>query len=113
MIRHVGRRSGDLHETPIVAEPTADGFVIAVPYGRTADWVANVLAAGAATIVREGEVVDVDRPELVSMASVERSFGEADRRAHRRFGSDMRSSCAEPNRFPRTGRPHRWYPADP
>jgi hypothetical protein len=30
LVRHVGRRSGKPYETPIMVEPTADGFVIAL-----------------------------------------------------------------------------------
>jgi hypothetical protein len=30
LVRHVGRRSGKPYETPIMVEPTAEGFVVAV-----------------------------------------------------------------------------------
>jgi len=33
IIRHTGRRTGRPYATPIVAQPTADGFVIALPNG--------------------------------------------------------------------------------
>jgi len=89
VIRHVGRTSGQVYETPVTAEPTDDGFVIATPYGPGADWVKNVLASGTATIVDEGVVHDVDRPEIVSMHSVESWFPDQDRRAHRLFGVDQ------------------------
>ena len=39
VIQHVGRKSGNPYETPIVPFPTDDGFVIALPYGTTSDWV--------------------------------------------------------------------------
>ena len=55
IIRHVGRRSGRAYETPVVPLPADDGFVILLPYGDRPDWVRNVLAAGTATIVLEGE----------------------------------------------------------
>ena len=41
--------------------------MIALPYGPGANWVRNVLASGSATIVHEGQTLDVDRPEIVSM----------------------------------------------
>jgi len=88
VIRHVGRTSGQAYETPIGAEPTDDGFVIAIPYGAGADWVKNVLAAGAATIVDEGVVHEVDRPEVVPINLVESWFPAKDQRAHRLFGVD-------------------------
>jgi deazaflavin-dependent oxidoreductase (nitroreductase family) len=88
VIRHVGRTSGHAYETPVAAEPTDDGFVIATPYGAGADWVKNVLASGTATIVDEGVVYDVDRPEVVRMNLVESWFSAQDQRAHRLFGVD-------------------------
>lgn len=88
VIRHVGRTSGQAYETPVAAEPTDDGFVIATPYGAGADWVKNVLASGSATIVDEGVVYEVDGPEVVSMNLVESSFPAQDQRAHRLFGVD-------------------------
>lgn len=74
VVRHVGRSSGRAYETPIVAVPTDDGFLVALPYGTTADWLQNVLAAGSATIVHEGVEADVDSPEVVALAEVEDLF---------------------------------------
>ncbi len=33
IVCHVGRRSGKTYETPIIAIPAADGFVVALTYG--------------------------------------------------------------------------------
>src|SRR6478609_5333099 len=41
VVRHVGRRSGQRYETPVVAEPVDDGFIIALPYGSEVDWLRN------------------------------------------------------------------------
>jgi len=54
LVRHVGRRSGKLYETPIIVTPTQGGFVIELSYGRDVDWHKNVLAAGGCTIIRHG-----------------------------------------------------------
>jgi deazaflavin-dependent oxidoreductase (nitroreductase family) len=89
VIHHVGRTTGRAYRTPVVAEPTDDGFVIAVPYGTTANWVKNVLAAGSATIVDEGTSYRVDRPEVVPLASMNEHFSAKDRRAHARFRVDQ------------------------
>ncbi len=86
IVRHVGRTSGNRYETPVGAVPTDDGFLIALPYGTDADWLKNVVAAGTATIVHEGETHEVDRPRVVAMAEVADSFSDGDRRAHRVFG---------------------------
>ncbi|MGL6280423.1 MAG: nitroreductase family deazaflavin-dependent oxidoreductase [Gaiella sp.] len=87
VIRHVGRRSGTAYETPIVCYPTADGFgfVVALPYGTRSSWVRNVLAAGSATLVTEGEVVDVDRPALVPLSDALEAIPEKEHGSLRRF----------------------------
>lgn len=51
IVRHVGRRSGKLYETPIIVSPVNDGFVIELSYGHDVDWHKNVLAAGGGTII--------------------------------------------------------------
>ncbi len=38
LVKHVGRRSGRHYQTPIIAVPVADGFVIALTYGSHVDW---------------------------------------------------------------------------
>ena len=86
VVRHVGRTSGQPYETPITAVSTDDGFVIALPYGRDADWVRNVLAAGTATLVHEGTTYTIVQPEIVALADVGDAFSERDQRAHRLFG---------------------------
>jgi deazaflavin-dependent oxidoreductase (nitroreductase family) len=51
IIRHVGRRSGKPYQTPVFAFPTADGFLVALTYGREVDWYRNVMAAGRCTLI--------------------------------------------------------------
>jgi deazaflavin-dependent oxidoreductase (nitroreductase family) len=63
LIRHVGRRSGKLYETPIIARPVADGFVIELTYGPDVDWHKNVLAAGGCTLVWHGKEYVIDQIE--------------------------------------------------
>jgi deazaflavin-dependent oxidoreductase (nitroreductase family) len=46
LVIHRGRRSGRIFRTPLMAFRRGDGYVIALTYGSTADWVRNVLAAG-------------------------------------------------------------------
>ena len=70
VIRHVGRRSGRVYETPVGPFATDDGFVIALPYGTSSDWVKNVLAAGSATLVTDGQAYEVDEPEIVPLSDV-------------------------------------------
>jgi hypothetical protein len=89
LIRHVGRSSGRAYETPIGPFPTADGFLVALPDGTRADWARNVLAAGTATLVFDGEEVAVDGPELVDTAAVLDELPEGERRTLRTFGVEQ------------------------
>jgi deazaflavin-dependent oxidoreductase (nitroreductase family) len=89
IIRHVGRSSGQAFETPIGPFPTAGGFLVALPYGTRADWLRNVLAAGRATLVFDGETVEVDAPEVVAVADVLDELPESERRTLRIFGVDQ------------------------
>ncbi|MEZ3161545.1 nitroreductase family deazaflavin-dependent oxidoreductase [Microbacterium sp. BWT-B31] len=82
VVRHTGRRSGQPYETPVGATAVDDGFFVMLPYGPGAQWVRNVRAAGAATVVVDGREHRV-RPELVPIEQVELSA--ADRVAARLF----------------------------
>ncbi len=97
IVRHVGRRSGKAYETPVVPLPTDDGFVILLPYGDRPDWVRNVLAAGEATIVHEGEVFAVAEPELLDTAESGHEFTDAEQREIRMFGNHR---CLRVRRVP-------------
>ena len=88
VVRHVGRTTGRRYETPIGAMPTDTGFLIALPYGTRADWLANVLAAGSATIVDGGNTHEVDAPEVVPTAAVADQLPPGERRTLRLFKVD-------------------------
>jgi deazaflavin-dependent oxidoreductase (nitroreductase family) len=96
VIRHRGRRSGTIYETPVGAVPTDDGFVIATVYGSNSDWLKNLLAAGGATIVHGGETYEVDRPRILPIEAAGSYFPAKDQRAHRRFRID---SCVRVRRM--------------
>lgn len=86
VVGHVGRTSGTAYRTPVVAEPIEDGFVIALPYGPTADWVRNVRAAGSALLERDGHRYEVSRPRLVGPDEAAAWFGAGERRLQAVFG---------------------------
>ena len=80
IVRCRGRRSGRSIDTPVGVLALDDGFLIALPYGRRSQWLQNVLAAGEATLVTEGRIVAVDRPEVIPMTSVASHFPAGDQR---------------------------------
>jgi deazaflavin-dependent oxidoreductase (nitroreductase family) len=93
VIRHVGRTSGTAYETPVVPFPRGDRYVIALPYGTRPDWVKNVLAAGTAELVHEGEEFTVTSPVVRVLAPDDVPARE--QRAMRLFGN---TECIELHR---------------
>jgi deazaflavin-dependent oxidoreductase (nitroreductase family) len=65
IVHHVGRRSGKTYETPIMVEPTGEGFLIALTYGPHVDWYRNLLAVGQGELVWEGKTYTIGKPEPV------------------------------------------------
>ena len=102
VIRHVGRRSGRVYETPVGPFATDDGVVIALPYGTSSDWVRNVLAAGSATLVTEGQTYELDELEIVPLGDVvdvlpskeRRNLPPLPRRAGPASSSERRLRCS-------------------
>ena len=86
VVHHIGRTSGRSYSTPVTAVPIDDGFVVALPYGLSADWLKNVLASGSAVIDHDGGTYDVDQPQVVPLSAVEHRFSPGDQHAHRLFG---------------------------
>jgi len=68
IIYHVGRRSGKPYETPIIAFPTLDGFVIVLTYGSGVDWYRNICANGQCKIRFHGQVYAIK--EIVPLEPV-------------------------------------------
>jgi hypothetical protein len=85
-VRHAGRVSGRSYETPVSPFPVGDDFVIALPYGPTADWVRNVLTTRSAVLVHEGLTVPVQRPEVIPVEEVITDLPPSQRRTLRLFG---------------------------
>jgi deazaflavin-dependent oxidoreductase (nitroreductase family) len=88
VIHHVGRKSGRAYATPVDVIPTRTGFLIALPYGTQADWLRNVLAAGSAAVVTNGERLEVDTPTIVATADVADLIPARTLRTLRLFGVD-------------------------
>lgn len=86
VIEHLSRTSGGTYETPVDIIPTRTGLLIALPYGARADWTRNLLAAGSATVVTQGERVAVDRPTIVASADVAGLIPRRTQRMLRLFG---------------------------
>jgi deazaflavin-dependent oxidoreductase (nitroreductase family) len=106
VIRHRGRISRQPYETPVGVVATDDGFLIAIVYGSRTDWLKNVLAAGSATIVHEGQTYAVQEPEIVPMRAVAAHFPAGDQQGFRWLGTDQ-ALLLHRSQDERTGPPSR------
>jgi deazaflavin-dependent oxidoreductase (nitroreductase family) len=64
VVIHIGRKSKRRYETPVNLFRAADGYVIALTYGRESDWVRNVLAAGGCELITCGRRMRLTSPEI-------------------------------------------------
>ena len=74
LVRHVGRRSGRVYETPLLIARAGDGFMIELTYGPGVDWYRNIVAAGGCVIVHAGVEYRSDRIEPRSAADGRAAF---------------------------------------
>jgi hypothetical protein len=86
IVRHVGRRSGKLYETPIIVSPVKDGFVIELTYGHDVDWHKNVLAAGGCTLIWHGKEYAINKIESLDTETGLASFPSPQRAILRLLG---------------------------
>lgn len=65
IVTHVGRSTGRPYSTPLAGFQTPTGIVLTPTYGPSADWVQNVVAEGALTVDRRGEVWHLQNVRLI------------------------------------------------
>lgn len=100
VIHHVGRATGKSYRTPVVALPTEDGFLFALPYGPRTDWVRNVHAAGTATLTHNGQATQVARPRLVPADEANHRLPRKQQRIHRLYGVEDLLAVDQTDRSP-------------
>jgi deazaflavin-dependent oxidoreductase (nitroreductase family) len=69
IIRHVGRRSGKVYETPIIVMPKGEDFVLALTYGPKVDWYRNLLASEQGTVLWHGKKYTISKPEKLDRST--------------------------------------------
>ncbi len=75
VLRHVGRRSGTVYETPLILARVADGFIAELTYGPDVNWYRNIVAAGGGVVIDNGDEFVIDRIEPYPCAAGRRAFG--------------------------------------
>jgi deazaflavin-dependent oxidoreductase (nitroreductase family) len=74
LVRHIGRKTGRVYETPLILARVPGGFVAELTYGPDVAWYRNIVAAGNCVIVFKGTEHHIDRIELCPPAEAFRAF---------------------------------------
>ena len=61
-LEHVGRRSGTVRHTPLLAFRAGGTVTIALTYGPDVEWLANLRAAGGGRMLMRGEILALGPP---------------------------------------------------
>ena len=75
LVRHVGRKTETVYETPIIVARVPDGFVAELTYGPQVAWYRNIVAAGHCVIIYQGTEHRIDGIESCSVADGLDAFG--------------------------------------
>lgn len=83
VVHHVGRSSGRHYRTPVMAFPSAAGFVIPMTYGRDVDWARNLVRARGGEVEQRGRRVALVNARIVGFEGAETRLPAALRPAFR------------------------------
>ena len=75
VLRHVGRSSGTVYETPLVLARDGQSFVAELTYGPHVDWYRNATAAGGCVVIVGRREWRIDHIEHCSTDDGLRAFG--------------------------------------
>lgn len=75
LVRHVGRKSGTIYETPIIVAAVPQGFVAELTYGEDVNWYRNIVAAGGCELLVRGVTHRVVAIEPYPADAGRRAFG--------------------------------------
>jgi deazaflavin-dependent oxidoreductase (nitroreductase family) len=75
LVRHKGRKSGRVYETPIMVAAVPDGFIAELTYGENVNWYRNIVAAGGCELLVHGTVHRVVAVEPYPVDAGRRAFG--------------------------------------
>ncbi|HUG05671.1 MAG TPA: nitroreductase family deazaflavin-dependent oxidoreductase [Candidatus Limnocylindria bacterium] len=64
IISHRGRRSGQIHRTPMNVFRDGDDYLFALTYGSNVQWVKNVLVAGEADLLIGDKTIHLTAPQV-------------------------------------------------
>ncbi|GAA5078551.1 nitroreductase family deazaflavin-dependent oxidoreductase [Nocardia iowensis] len=71
ILRHKGRKSGRDYRTPVAVFERDGVYRISLTYGRNADWVKNICAAGSFILHTRGHAIELGDPAVRHDPSVQ------------------------------------------
>lgn len=74
LVRHKGRKSGKVYETPVIVGLWPGGFIFELTYGDKADWYRNIQAANECELVYQGQTYHLTQPEWVEAKEGVKAF---------------------------------------
>ena len=86
VLRHVGRNTATVYETPLVALETSGSVVVALFYGPDVDWLKTAVAAGRSEMTIRGKNLPVGPPQRLETSEGMGAMPRAVRQALRRLG---------------------------
>lgn len=75
LVRHVGRKSGNEYETPLIVAAASGGFIAELTYGERVDWYRNIVAAGGCDLLVKGVWHRIVAVEPYPAETGRRAFG--------------------------------------
>jgi deazaflavin-dependent oxidoreductase (nitroreductase family) len=75
LVRHTGRRSGTVYETPLIVARVPEGFVAELTYGAGVNWYRNLIAARGGELLVGGVTHRVVAVESYPTDAGRRAFG--------------------------------------
>ena len=76
LIRHRGRVTGRIYETPIIVAQSEDGFMFALTYGWQVDWYQNLLAEGEGILKWQGCEYTLYDPRVIDSLTGRTAYGQ-------------------------------------
>lgn len=65
VVYHIGRHSGRIYRTPVLASYVGETIIIPLSYGENVDWLRNVLANGSCEILRQNNWMRAINPIVI------------------------------------------------
>lgn len=75
LVRHVGRKTGRVYQTPLIVARVPGGFVAELTYGPNVSWYRNVMAAGRCVLIVENVEYDIGAVRAYSTEAGLDAFG--------------------------------------